>query len=359
MNVFTGVMLVFAIAGFADKIFGFRWGLTDSFDKGLMTMGTMVVPIVGVCTIGVEFIERHAAVIPGITDALVFDPSLIAGAVLAPDLGGYFIARELAATPELLIINGVVLGTLLGQAVCFQLPVFLSVLGKEHRPLMLKGFLVGITVIPAGMLAAEAILRMNFILFLKQFVPVLAACLLVALGLYKVPDIMVKGFMIVGKIIQLATNLMFAAAVLGMFVPRLRYASMESVEGALLIVFKSAIIISGALVMSELILKLFGDLIQKAADRLGTNKVSVVCMLMNCATSLAILPLFDKMDDRGRKMNCAFSISGAYVIGGSMAFVSAVSSGYVVLIFFVSKLVSGLLSMYIMYRMDRRDSRSC
>lgn len=353
MNVFTGIMLAFALIGFADKVFSLRWGLTGSFEKGLMTMGTMVIPIVGVCTIGVEFIERHADTFLALSDSLVFDPSLIIGALLAPDLGGYFIAEAVAATPDILIINGVVLGTLLGQAICFQLPVFLSSVGKENYPGMLKGFLVGITMIPIGMLSAEAILRMDFVVFLKQFIPILIICMLVALGLYKIPNGMIKGFMVCGKAIQIITNLMFAAAILGIFIPQIRYAGMDAVENALLIVLKSAIIISGSLVMSELILKLFRKKIQRFAVKLGTNEISVVCMLMNCATSLAILPLFDRMDEKGRRLNSAFSISGAYVIGGSMAFVSAVSSGYVVLIFLVCKFVSGILSMYIMNRIER------
>lgn len=353
MNVFTGIMLVFAAIGFADKIFSLKWDLSEYFDKGLFTMGTMVVPIVGVCTIGVEFIERHTEGFMGLSDVLFFDPSLIVGAVLAPDLGGYFIAEAVSASPEILVINGVVLGTLLGQAICFQLPVFLATVKKDYYPGMLKGFLVGITMIPAGMLAAEAVLRMNFMIFLRQFIPILIICGLVAFGLYKIPEGMVKGFTVMGRIIQLATNLMFAMAVIGLFVPRLSYADADAVNGALMIVFKSAVIISGSLVMSQLILKLFRKQIQNAAVKMGVNEVSVVCMLMNCATSLAILPLFDKMDEKGRRLNAAFSISGAYVIGGSMAFMSAVSTGYVVLIFMVCKFVSGLLSMYIMHRIER------
>ena len=333
MNVFTGIMLVFAIIGFADKIFSLRWGLTESFDKGLMTMGTMVIPVVGVCAIGVEFIIRHIEAIGSMSDVMFFDPTMIVGILLAPDLGGYFISEAITDSPDMLIMNGVVLGTLLGQAICFQLPVFLAAVDKVHRPVMLKGFLVGITMIPAGMVAAELILRMNVADFLKQFVPILVLCLLVALGLYKIPDAMVKGFMVVGRVIQIATNLMFAWAVLGVFIPQMSYADVSSVEGALMIIFKSAIIIAGALVMSELILKVFRRQIE----------------------SVATMLLFDRMDDKGRKLNCAFSISGAYVIGGSMAFLSAVSSGYVVLIFFVCKLVSGILSLYIMHRMESKN----
>ncbi len=349
MNVFTAIMLVFGLIGFADKAFSLKWGLSESFNNGLMTMGTMVVPIVGICSVGAEFIEHHSDGIQSAAAGMPFDPSMIVGAILAPDLGGYFIAKAMAATPEILIINGVVLGTLMGQAICFQLPVFLATVSKNDRPLILKGFLVGITMIPVGMLAAEAVLRMHFTTFLGQFLPILVICILVALGLYKIPEGMVRGFSIIGKIIQLGTNLLFALAIAGIFIPSIALASEESVLTALLITLKSAIIISGSLVLTELIMKFFRPQLQKLSAKIGVNEVSVICMLMNCATSLAILPLFPRMDQKGKMLNAAFSISGAYIVGGSMAFVSAVSTGYVVGIFIIAKLVSGLLSMMVMH----------
>ena len=350
-------MLVFALVGFADKAFSLKWGLSESFDKGLMTMGTMLVPIVGICSVGAEFVARHSEAIQSAAQGMPFDPSMIVGAILAPDLGGYFIAKAMAATPEILIINGVVLGTLLGQAICFQLPVFLATLGKEERPFILKGFLVGITMIPLGMLAAEAILRMNFVTFLGQFVPILIICALVALGLYKIPDGMVRGFSVIGRIIQIGTYLLFGLAILGVFLPKIALASEESVHTALVITLKSAIIISGCLVLTDLVMKLFRPQLQKLAKRIGVTEISVICMLMNCATSLAILPLFSRMDEKGKMLNAAFSISGAYILGGSMAFVSAVSTGYVVGIFIVAKIVSGFLSMYLMHRIFESNKK--
>ena len=113
MNVFTGIMLVFAAIGLIDKIFSLRWGLTESFDKGLHTMGTMVIPIVGVCTVGAEFIGRHGEAFQTLSSVMPFDSTLIVGALLAPDVGGYFVAEALTDSPELLIMNGVVVGTLL------------------------------------------------------------------------------------------------------------------------------------------------------------------------------------------------------------------------------------------------------
>ena len=355
MNILTAIMLLFAAAGFIDKMFSLRWGLSEYFDKGLYVMGTMVIPIMGVCSVGFEFVARHQEAIVSGTAGLPFDPTMIFGVLIAPDLGGYYLVKAIAPTPEILILNGVILGTVLGQAICFQLPVFLASVGRQNRRFVLRGFLVGFTMIPLGMLAGQAVLQAPAGVFLAEFIPILVLCMLLALGLYKIPDGMIRGFGIIGKLIQLATNLMFAIAVVGLFVPRLAYADAEIVHDALIIVFKSAVIISGSLVMSQLILKLFRPQLQRFATRIGVNEVSVVCMLMNCATSLAILPMFDRMDDKGKLMNSAFSISGAYIIGGSMAFVSAVSDGFTVGVFLLAKAVSGLASMVLMHLIYERE----
>ena len=139
MNAFIAIMLVFACIGFIDKAIGGKWGLADQFEKGLYTMGVMVIPIVSICTVGTEFIRRHIEQVSALSDHLFFDPSMIIGAVLAPDMGGYFIAREIAASPELLVLSGVVLGTLLGQAITFQMPVFMASIQKQDYPFMFRG----------------------------------------------------------------------------------------------------------------------------------------------------------------------------------------------------------------------------
>ena len=138
MNAFIVIMLVFAAIGFIDKFLGGRLGLEVKFDAGLYTMGMMVIPIVSICTVGAEFIRRHTDQVMALSDHLFFDPSMIIGAILAPDMGGYFISREIAATPQLLVLSGVVLGTLLGQAITFQMPVFMASIDKQAYPFLLR-----------------------------------------------------------------------------------------------------------------------------------------------------------------------------------------------------------------------------
>ncbi len=354
MNAFIVVMLVFAGIGFIDKFLGGRLGLEVKFDEGLHTMGIMVIPIVSICTVGTEFIRRHADQVMALSDHLFFDPSMIIGAILAPDMGGYFISREIAATPQLLALSGVVLGTLLGQAITFQMPVFMASIDKQDYPFLFRGFIVGIIMIPAGLIAAELMLRMPIGLFMRQFVPILVVCGGLAVCLRFVPEGTPRFFMGFARVVNWLFYLMFAVAVIGVFVPKLAYASMESVEEALLIVFKSAVIIAGALVMSELILKFFHEGISKVAERIGINGTAAVSLLMTCATSLAVMPLYGRMDDKGKEVVAAFSLSGSFVIGGSLAFVSNVTDGYTVLIFVVTKLVCGILSALAIHFMWKR-----
>ena len=354
MNAFIAIMLVFAGIGFIDKALGGRWGLADQFEKGLYTMGVMVIPIVSICTVGTEFIRRHTDQVMALSDHLFFDPSMIIGAILAPDMGGYFISREIAATPELLVLSGVVLGTLLGQAITFQMPVFMASIEKEDYPFMFRGFIVGIIMIPVGLIAAELMIRMPVGLFARQFLPILIICLVLALCLWKVPEGTTKFFAVFAKIVNWMFYLMFAIAVIGIFIPRLAYASFDSVEEAVIIVFKSAIIIAGSLVMSELILKFFRRQINSVAEKIGINDTAAVSLLMTCATSLAVMPLFGRMNDKGKEVVAAFSLSGSFVIGGSLAFVSNVTDGYTVLIFVVTKLLCGIVSAYVVHLMYKR-----
>ena len=358
MNIFTGIMLVFAVIGFADKTFSLKAGLAESFDRGLATMATMVIPIVGVSCVGVGLIQQNEAAIIHAASFFPFDPSMLVGAVLAPDLGGYFIAQQLTSDKAMLALNGIILGSLLGQTITFQLPVYLAGINIEDRKPVLRGFITGFIMVPVGMLAAGVMLGTDFRVFIMNFIPVLIVCIMIAVGIIKAPEGIIRGFSVFARAVQVIINLLFFVTVLGVFVPSLSFVSDETVHEAFIIVFKSSAIICGSLVFSELILKFFRKYIRKLSDRIGINEISAVAMLLNCATSLAILPLISRMDEKGKMFNAAFSVSGTYVLGGQLGFVSSVADGGTVTIFVITKLLCGILSILIMNIIYRRSSRT-
>lgn len=255
MNVFTLIMLVFAAFGFIDKMIGGRLGISEPFDKGLLSMGTMAIPVMGVSCVGVAFVQQHIDTIMHGAGFLPFNTSLFAGIMFAPDVGGYFIAEQLTQDEVMVVFNCLILGALLGQTITFQLPLFMSMVDKKDHHIMFRGFTAGIIVIPIGLAVASIMLKIEMMKFAAQFIPILLICIFMALGLAKRPSGVVKGFSVFAQIIQTLVYIMFFVTVLGIFIPALAYSDMEAVNEALLIVFKCIIIMCGSLVMSELILK--------------------------------------------------------------------------------------------------------
>ena len=349
MNIFTAVMLIFSVTGLIDKMFGSKMGLSQSFDKGLLTMGTMSAALTSMSCVGVEFIQAHSGDIISAISVFPFDPSVLGGMLLASDMGGYAISSQLTMDGSMIVFNGIILSSLFGQFVTFQLPVFKASSGDDGMSVVLKGFIIGILVIPVVLFISGILLRMAVTDILIQLIPILIICLLLAAGLIMKPQKTLKGFNVFVFITQFFVYLTFLITIMGVFIPQWSYVDVESVHEIALIVLKSTIIVCGSIVMSELVLRFFRGRLQKIASRLGINEVSMIAILLNCATSLAILPLLPKMDKKGMMMNAAFSVSGPYFLGGQLGFVSSVVPSSDVTVYFIAKIICGFSSMLLVY----------
>lgn len=355
MNVFTIVLLVFAVAAFADKAVGMKTGLGDSIDTGMATMGPTTVAMLGSYTVGVAFINAHAGSVAALADVLPFDPSMIMGVTLAPETGGYSLASQMTDDSSMLMFNGVILAGLLGQLISFQFPVFMAALDRVDHSIAIKGFIVGIVVIPIGFITAALMLRISFADFAAEFIPVLLICLVLGLGMIKAQRRTVR---IVGgfaRLIQILIYLLLMIALAGIFVPSLAYAGDALVDNALRVILRCTIIVCGALTLSNLVIRIFRKQLGAIAAKIGVNEVTIIALVLNCINSLAILPLYRKMDEKGKLMNAAFSVSGAYFLGGQLGFVaSSVDSGWYLLTYLVSKVLCGAISLVIAAKMYTR-----
>jgi ethanolamine transporter len=100
------------------------------------------------------------------------------------------------------------------------------------------------------------------------------------------------------------------------------------------------------MVASQLVLNHFADALKRAGQLLRINEYAVIGLFISLATSISMLPMFSKMDRRGKVMNAAFTVSGAFVLGGQLAFVSSVqSSSAIIAIYMITKIVSGISAL--------------
>lgn len=363
MNVFTYLLIAFAVIAFIDKGAGLKLGFGDSVDTGMATMGPTTIAVLGASSVGITFINAHADSVKMLADVLPFDPSMLMGAVLCPEMGAFALSSQMTDDKSLIIFNGAVLGGLLGQVISFQFPVFMATLDRKNHGIVIRGFIVGLLMIPVGLIFAALMLRLDIRCFAVEFIPVVCVCILLGLGMIRYQNRTVK---IVGgfaKFIQVIIYLLLIIAVIGVFVPAMEYADEELVRDAMMVILQCTMIICGALALSALLIRLFRRQLNSIAGKIGVNEVSVIAFVLNCMNSLAILPLYNKMDEKGKLMNAAFSVSGAYALGGQMGFVaSVVDDSFNLVVFIAAKLLCGVASLIVACKLypkltgDKQDS---
>lgn len=354
MNPLIFILLIFACLGFFDKIFSLHLGLAESFDQGLSSIAPLSISIVGICSVGVTWIEQHLDLLLPLLRRLPFDPTLLIGALLAPDIGGFSICAQLTSNHNLLLVNGVVLTSILGQTISFQLPIFLSSIPSNAHAQLMKGCLIGITLVPLGLLVSAVLSGLSLPLLLSECIPIGALCLLIFLGLVFFPKYILAVFSGIARSIQIISGILLLLAILGIFIPALAYASPTSVCEAVFTCFKIAIIVSGSLVLSELVLKYGKKGIKKLSLILGINETAVIGLLLSCATSLAMVPLYSQMDEKGKCINAAFSVSGAFFLGGQLGYIASMTDSRSVTIYLITKILCGVLSIFIVQFLTKK-----
>ena len=355
MNAVVAVMLIFAVIGLIDKILGGRFHLVPDFDKGLELMGSIALSLVGIYCMGVYLSERFAEPIAALAVKLPFDPSLIIGVLLCPDTGALPVALQIAGSRPVALYCGMVISTAVGVTVSFNLPASLNTLkDKEDLSLLMRGVVIGLITILPGIILGALILHLSMSDFIRNTIPIIILCIVLALGLKlsaKVTTAILTAF---ANLVRFVSLLFFVIVTLGVFVPRFALASPDLVADAFICVGKMMAVVCGAMVFSRLLMTFCKGPLGRLAEILGTNEHAINGLILSLVTVFAMLPLFPKMDRRGKLINAAFSVAGAYIIGGQMAFVSSLTTGGEVLSYFVMKSVAGVCGILVICLIEKK-----
>lgn len=86
MNFFVLIMLGLCLLGLVDKILNNKLGLVEAFDRGLNSMGSIAMSMVGFYCIAISLIQNNVDTITTLSANSSLDPSIIIGTLLAPDM---------------------------------------------------------------------------------------------------------------------------------------------------------------------------------------------------------------------------------------------------------------------------------
>lgn len=314
------IMAAFAVAGALDRIFGNRIGIGKQFEEGILAMGSLAMAMLGIITLAPVLAGLLRPVVVPVYGFLGADPAMFAGTILACDMGGAALARELTGDPEAAMLGGILAGSSLGATIVFTIPVAMGILEEKDRPALARGILAGIVTVPVGILVGGLVAGFPIGKVLRNLIPIVLIGLVIALGLWKAERAMIKGFGWFGKGVVALITAGLAAAIVKSLTGLELVPGMAPIEDGFLTVGAIAIVLAGAFPLVWVLTRLLKKPLLTMGKRLGVNDTAAAGLVATLANSIATFGMVKDMDERGKVVNVAFAVSAAFVFGDHLGF---------------------------------------
>ena len=340
------LMVLFMALGAVDRIIGNRFGLGEKFEEGILAMGSLALAMIGIICLAPVLASLLRPVVVPVYRFLGADPAMFAGTILANDMGGAPLARELALTQEAGQFGGLIVGSMLGPTIVFTIPVGLGIIKAEDRPHLATGVLAGVVTVPIGSFVGGLAAGFPLSMVLRNLIPIVLIAVLIALGLFFAPNGMVKGFQVFGKIIVIIITIGLAATIIQELTPLTLIPGMNPISDGVEIVGDIAIVLAGA----------FPLVLMKLGGLLGMNDVAAAGMVATLANNIPMFQMMGGMDRRGKIINVAFAVSASFVFGDHLGFTAGFDST-MLFPMIVGKLVGGITAVAAAMLLTRKDRR--
>jgi len=332
--------------GALDKVFGNKFGLGKKFDEGFMAMGSLAIAMLGMISFAPVLARWLAPVMTPIYKLVGADPAMFAGTFLANDMGGYHLALKLAINHDAGLFAGLIVSAMMGATLVFTIPVALSLINKSDHKFLALGILSGLITIPLGAYCAGIFAGFNPLMILLNIIPVSIIALLIILGLWKIPEAMVKGFNYFGKFITTIITLSAAAIIIETLTGIIIIPGMAPLIDSLKVIGAITIILVGAYPLVYVITKLFKKPLLAAGKKLKINDYAAAGLITSLANNIPMFGMFKEMDDRGKVINVAFAVSAAFVLGDHLGFTASVNPDLILPVI-AGKLIGGLTAIIV------------
>ncbi len=348
------LMVIFMALGAVDRIIGNKFGLGEKFEEGILAMGSLALAMVGIICLAPVLANLLRPVVVPVYQFLGADPAMFAGTILANDMGGAPLAKELALTPEAGQFGGLIVGSMLGPTIVFTIPVGLGIIQAEDRRYLATGVLAGVITIPVGAFLGGLVAGFPVGMVARNLIPILLFALLIALGLWLIPEGMVKGFQIFGKIVVIVITIGLAAAIIEKLTGLALIPGMNPIEDGVLIVGDIAVVLAGAFPLVYVITKVFQKPLMKLGHLLGMNDIAAAGMVATLANNIPMFGMMKDMDERGKVLNVAFAVSAAFVFGDHLGFTAGFDES-MIFPMIIGKLVGGITAVAVAMLFTRKE----
>ncbi|UXH43297.1 ethanolamine utilization protein EutH [Rossellomorea vietnamensis] len=378
-NIVIYIIMTCAVLGAFAAIRNSDEGLGAQFMEGLHAIGHIFVPAAGIMA-SIPYLSWFINKVCGPFFASIgADPAIAATAILATDMGGYQLAEVLKETQEGWIM-AMIVGFMAGATIVFSIPMGLAMLDKRDHKYMALGVMSGVLTIPIGALISSTIILLSnsyvrdfistsgeakyqFALGYGQILlnlsPLLLFVVLIAVGLYFLPDLMINGFMWFGRIMDAAIKLVLVFSIVEIFTGVFStvlggwgfhpiMADQEDQFRALETAGYIGIMLAGAFPMVYLLQKYAGGPLEAMGRKVGLSKEGSAGIVATIANILAMFKLVKTMPPKDKVINISFAVCSAFLLGDHLSF-TANFQPTLILPIIVGKISAGVIGIGLAY----------
>lgn len=343
MNILSIIMYGFAILGVIDRIIGNKFGLGREFERGFIIIGNSALAMIGMLVIAPALAVYMMPLFEAV-NKLGIDSSIIPAGILANDMGAAPLASAVGLDPQIKMLNGLVVSTMMGCTISFTIPIAMQMLAKEHHKDFFFGTLCGIITIPIGSFAAGLICKIPIGLLLSDLLPLIVFAVIIAVGIIFAPSVSVKIFSVVGKIIRILISVGLAVGIMKLMVDWEFLDAYGTIAEGGAICISAAVVLSGAFPLMFVLSKLIKPLLIWIGKRLSIGENAAMGFISSLVTNVSTFEMMNHMNKKGVVLNAAFAVSASFVLASHLAFTTAYDSAYVTPMI-VGKLTAGALAL--------------
>ncbi|ASN04337.1 ethanolamine utilization protein EutH [Virgibacillus necropolis] len=378
-NIVIYIIMACAVIGAIASIKNSEDGIGGQFMEGIHTIGHIFVPAAGIMA-SIPYLSWFINKVFGpVYESIGADPAIAATTILASDMGGYQLAEALKLSYEGWTM-ALIVGFMAGATIVFSIPMGLAMLDKRDHKYMALGIMSGILTIPIGVLISSVIITltnakirdvistttestyeftMSYLQIFINLTPLFVFVVILALGLYFLPDLMVKGFMWFGTIVDAGIKLVLVFSIVEIFTGLFStvfgtwgfdpiMADKEDQFRALETAGYIGIMLAGAFPMVYLLRKYASRPLEAIGKKLGLSSVGSAGLVATIANILAMFKLVQYMRPKDKVINIAFGVCAAFLLGDHLSY-TANFQPTLILPIIIGKLSAGLIAIGVAY----------
>ena len=340
-QIISYIMAFGVLLGGVDRMLDNRFGYGEKFESGFRMLGPVGLSMAGIICLAPVLSAILGVLVRPLCGLIGMDPAIF-GSILAVDMGGYQLAMDLAKDPLIGKFCGIIVSSIFGCTIVFSIPVGIGFISEEDRPCFTKGILLGLSAMPFGILTGGLICGLSLGSILWNSLPVFLTSALLAVGVIRRPDAMMKGFRIFARLIRIIATFGLTVSAFTHLSGIVLIPAMPPLLDAMRTVSSICIVMLGSMPLAELIQRIMKVPFAWIGRKTGLNSASTTALLIGLVTATPALAMIPQMNKRGKVVISACLVSCVCTLGAHFAFANNMEPDMVPAML-AAKLVGGLL----------------